>query len=409
MSPPLADVAPSFGSAASIARPAPVVLHWVFGHLRKRGSFEDYLVAAGRMARRRGLALHIVARSEIDPRVRADLADCGVTVECVPDDRLNALGFFVSTVRRLRPALVHCHFGSPSTSLALAAKALGVKRFVFTDHGSRTVLEDGPRRRSVGTAVRHLRRRVLARFIDLYLPVSDFVGRQVRGEVGAAGNRIVRLFNGIDLARFAPVEDEDARARLRCSTLGLLPGQRCVLYVGQLTAAKGVDDLLAIQDEVLRRHPDVAFVWVGDGALAADVQRGCSARAHHLGLRNDVDALLPAADLIVAPSRWHEAFCLTVAEAAAAGVPAVATTVGGIPEVVADGETGLLVPPGDRAALLAAIDSLLGDEPRRRAMAASARRRAEAAFSLAAMVQATFTLYGRLGIAARADRARKET
>ncbi|MCA0305661.1 MAG: glycosyltransferase family 4 protein [Proteobacteria bacterium] len=408
MSSPLADVAPAFGGAASTTDAPPLVLHWVFGHLRKRGSFEDYLVAAGRMARQRGLAMHIVARSEIDPRVRGDLADSGVTVDCVPDADLNALGFFIRTVRRLRPTLVHCHFGSPSTALALAAKALGVKRFVFTDHGSRTVLEEGAAPRKTGDRVRHLRRRLLARFIDLYLPVSGFVGAQVRREVGAPPPKVQRLFNGIDLARFQPVDDETERDYLRRAKFGLKPGQRCVLYVGQLTEAKGVDDLLAIQDEVLRRHPDVAWVWVGDGALAEEVLQRTSARALYLGLRSDVDALLPAADLIVAPSRWHEAFCLTVAEAAACGVPAVATTVGGVPEVVADGETGLLVPPGDRAALLAAIDRLLGDEPRRRAMAGAARDRAEAAFSLAAMVQATFNHYGALGVPARPS-SRKET
>ena len=400
MSPPLADAASTFGRPASIAAEPPLVLHWVFGHLRKRGSFEDYLVAAGRMARQHGLAMHVVARSEIDPRVRTDLSDCGVAVDCTADEDLNSLGFFVRTVHRLRPTLVHCHFGSPSTSLALAAKALGVRRFVFTDHGSRTVLEDGPAPRSMGARIRHLRRRLLARFIDLYLPVSGFVGAQVCREVGAPAGKVLRLFNGIDLARFVPIEDEGERDRQKRNKFGVGPGQRCVLYVGQLTAAKGVDDLLAIQDEVLRRHPDVTWIWVGDGELADAVLQHTSARAIHLGLRSDVDALLPAADLIVAPSRWHEAFCLTVAEAAAAGVPAVATTVGGIPEVVADGQTGLLVPPGDRATLLAAIDRLLGDEPRRRAMAEAARQRAEAAFSLAAMVQSTFNHYGALGVPA---------
>lgn len=408
MSPPFADAAPALGGAASAASAPPLVLHWVFGHLRKRGSFEDYLVAAGRVARQRGLAMHVVARSEIEPQVRTDLADAGVAVDCVPDDDLNALGFFVRTVRRLRPALVHCHFGSPSTSLALAAKALGVRRFVFTDHGSRTVLEDDAAPISAADRARHLRRRLLARFIDLYLPVSGFVGAQVRREVGAPSAKVRRLFNGIDLARFAPIEDESERDRLRRTRFGVPAGRRCVLYVGQFTAAKGVDDLLAIQDTLLQRHPDIAFVWIGDGALADEVLRHGSARAIHLGLRSDVDALLPAADLIVAPSRWHEAFCLTVAEAAAAGVPAVATTVGGVPEVVAAGETGLLVPPGDRDALLAAIDGLLADEPRRRAMGRAARRRAEGEFSLAAMVHATFNHYGALGVPS-ASPSRQET
>ncbi len=374
----------------------PVVLHWVFGHLRKRGSFEDYLVAAAEELARAGLRLHVVARLLIDPAVRSALEERGAGVTCAPDEDLNNSGFFARTVWRLRPRLVHCHFGSPSTSLALLAKALGVRRFVFTDHGSRTSLESG----AATASLRGLRRMFLASFVDLYLPVSDFVGEQIRREVGAPRRKVKRLFNGVDLGRFRPVAGPDERSRLRAS-LGVEPDRRCVFYVGQFTDLKGVDDILAIQDEVLRRKDDVAFIWIGDGPLAPEVERRTSARVRYLGLRNDVEALLPAADLILAPSRWHEAFCLTVAEAAASGVPAVAARVGGVPEVVLDGKTGLLIEPGDRAALLESCVRLLTDEPLRAAMAAAARRRAETSFSLATMVRDTLRHYQALGLRTR--------
>jgi glycosyltransferase involved in cell wall biosynthesis len=371
-----------------------LVLHWVFGHLRKRGSFEDYLLAMAEASQRAGTRLHIVARLLVEPTVGAALEDRGVTVQCVSDEDLNSQSFFARTVAGLRPGLVHCRFGSPSTSLALISKMLLVKRFVFTDHGSRTSLDN----EQTGSSLRRLRRRMLSLFIDRYLPVSDFVGQQIRREVGASSTKVARLFNGIDLVLFTPMADEHERARRRVALFGVELTQRCVLYVGQLTEAKGVDDILSIQDEVLRLFNDVCFIWVGDGPLADDVERRASKRVRYLGLRNDVDALLPAADLIVAPSRWHEAFCLSVAEAAAAGVPAIATRVGGVPEVVVDGKTGLLVEPGDRRALLEAVTQLLDDDRLRRAMGARARQRAEREFSLSAMVRSTSLHYRELGL-----------
>ena len=371
-----------------------VVLHWVFGHLRKRGSFEDYLVEAAHEARRSSVGMRVVARSEIDPDVLGILMSAGVEVQCTPDDDLNSVLYFARQVARFRPTLVHCHFGSPSTSLALMAKMLGVRHFVFTDHGSRTTLDNGSR----SPSLRRLRRRLYAGFIDLYLPVSDFVGDQIVREVGVARKRVARLFNGIDVHRFQPMSDQRARMLRRTRLFGVAPEHRCIVYVGQLTEEKGVGDILAIQDEILRRHADVAFIWIGDGPLSGALERKLSPRVRYLGLRNDVESLLPLADIILAPSRWHEAFCLTVAEAAAAGVPAIAARVGGVPEVVADGETGLLIPAADPAALAGAIDRLLGDDALRVSMGAAARRRAEALFSLSAMVSDTFDHYRRLGL-----------
>mgnify|MGYP001807504860 FL=1 len=366
------------------ARPA--VLHWVFGNLRKRGSFEDYLVASANEARRSAVRMHVTARSTVEPRVLCDLLSAGVDVQCTPDDDLNSLVHFARRVIRTRPTLVHCHFGSPSTSLALVAKLLGVRHFVFTDHGSRTTLDVAGRTISP----RRLRRRLYGSFIDLYLPVSDFVAEQIVREVGVPRGRVARLFNGIDVGRFRPASDQRERIAQRARQFGVAAELRCVVYVGQLTEEKGVGDILAIQDEVLRRHADVAFVWIGDGPLSVELERRLSPRVRYLDLRNDVDALLPLADFILAPSRWHEAFCLTDAEAAAAGVPAIATRVGGVPEVVADGETGLLIPAGNPGALAGALDRVLCDDTLRLGMGAAARRRAETLFNLETMVATTF-------------------
>ena len=380
--------------ALSQSRQTPAILHWVLGDLRKRGSFESYLIEMGKAARAAGVRMHIVSGKRADETILASLRAAGVEVTCVDDVTLDTVGYFARQVRRVRPWLVHCHFGSPSTRFAAVAKLLGVRRFVFTDHGSRSAQQMAEQPR----LMRQLRRKFYARFIDLYLPVSDFVARQLAREVGPRQGRVHRLYNGIEVDRYNPATDPAARAVGRACLFGIGPDRRCVAYVGQLTREKGVDDILAVQDEILARHPDVVFVWIGDGPLRPDVQARVSDRVLYLGLRNDVQHLLPHVDVQVAPSRWHEAFCLTVAEGAACGVPAVVSRIGGIPEVVVDGESGLLVAPGDREALAAAIDRLLGDETLRAAMAAAARTRAEKMFSLENMVATTFAQYRRLGL-----------
>jgi hypothetical protein len=125
----------------------------VFGHLRKRGSFEDYLLAMAEASQRAGTRLHIVARLLVEPTVGAALEDRGVTVQCVSDEDLNSQSFFARTVARLRPGLVHCHFGSPSTSLALISKMLLVKRFV-TRRGRKLGRQGQHGRRTFGGPVR---------------------------------------------------------------------------------------------------------------------------------------------------------------------------------------------------------------------------------------------------------------
>jgi glycosyltransferase involved in cell wall biosynthesis len=120
-------------------------------------------------------------------------------------------------------------------------------------------------------------------------------------------------------------------------------------------------------------------------ALAADL--GLADRVQLLGMRDDVPDLLRHADVLVHPATWGEAFGLTVAEGMASGCGVIATRTGGIPEIVTDGEDGLLVPPGDEIALAEAIDRLAFDPALRARLAAAGRRTVERAFSLSRCVR----------------------
>ncbi len=364
------------------------LLVWVFGQMDKRGSFEDYALCLAQRAHEAGLRAEFVAGPKSDPTLLQDLEAAGASMTCLPFAARDSAWQFVKEMLRRRPALVHCHFGSPSSIWAPIAYLLGARGFVFTDHGSRGVVEpeNAPK-----LSLRYLRRRLQAAFIDRYLPVSSFVGDMVMREVGAPRERVRTLFNGIDLSRARRAQKE-GRAAIR-ARLGLPQDARVALFVGNLCAEKGVPDLLAVQDELLAADPQAVMVWVGDGELRDGVRATANERVIVLGRRNDVPELMVASDLLVAPSRWYEAFSLVLAEAAAIGIPAVASRIGGIPEVVLDAATGLLVTPGDRPALLASLIQLLGDAGLRARLGAAASRRANALFSLDRMVSATLDEY----------------
>nr|WP_294519359.1 glycosyltransferase [uncultured Rhodopila sp.] len=377
---------------SSFPTPAPRrpdrLLVWVFGQLDKRAPFEDYALRLAERSHEADLAVDIVAGPVADPSLRADLEAAGATLTCLPHAALGSGWQFAKEMLRRRPTLVHCHFGSPSTVLAPIARLLGARGFVFTDHGSRRTVEEAG---GLALAVRRLRRRMQAAFIDRWLPVSSFNGDMVVREVGVARNRVRTLFNGIDLSRARRAE-ASSRTAIR-ARLGLPADARIALFVGDLSEAKGVPDILAIQDSMLAADPSAIMLWVGDGVLRDDVQRSAGPRVHVLGRRGDVPDLLRASDVLLIPSRWFEAFSLVAAEAAAAGVPVVASRIGGIPEVVLDGETGLLIPPGDRGALLAAVTRLLKDAALCDRLGSAAKRRAEATFCLEQMITATLDEY----------------
>jgi glycosyltransferase involved in cell wall biosynthesis len=173
-----------------------------------------------------------------------------------------------------------------------------------------------------------------------------------------------------------------------------------VLEVGRLCAVKGQRELIEALPRLART--DVTLLLAGEdvesgGAYREALERaardlGVADRVRFLGRRDDVPALLAAVDVLVLPS-WIEGLPLVVLEAMAAGVPVVATDVGGTPEAVADGETGVLVPPRDVDALAGAIDALLSDPERARRLGAAGRERARERFDAESAARRVVGLY----------------
>ncbi len=209
--------------------------------------------------------------------------------------------------------------------------------------------------------------------------------------------------SGVDLAAFAPPADRRARRR----ELGLPEDAPLAGIVAALRPEKNHALFVEAAARVLARLPGARFVIVGDGPERATVESlvaraGVGDAVRLLGARRDVARLWGALDVAVLSSHpVVETLPVTLLEAHACGVPAVSTDVGSVRDVVVEGGTGFLVPPGDGAALADRIARLLGDAGLRERLGAAARRRAEARFDVRAMVRAYEDLFARIARGSR--------
>ncbi len=246
---------------------------------------------------------------------------------------------------------------------------------------------------------RHLALPISSRISYVTLPdhvvaVSRFVGNYL-ASAGVPSERITVVPTGIDLSRYETQERGTLRAEL-----GLAENVPLVGTVAILRRKKGHAELLEAIPEILRRFPECHFVFAGDGPQQQNLEQriaelGLQSRVHMLGLRSDVVNVLRSLDVFVLPTH-QEALGTAFIEAGATGLPAVASDVDGVPEVVVDGETGLLVPVRDSMAIATAIESLLADPARRRAMGQAAKTRIAGCFSRMAMASGMVALYERL-------------
>ena len=254
--------------------------------------------------------------------------------------------------------------------------------------------------RDCGPYLTPLQRRVqryACQFADCVLVNADAVKDWLIAD-GYHPARIVVIRNGVDLGRFAQAGRPDALRR----ELGLAPGTTLVAVVSRLTRLKGLEQFLEAASALAPRIPNARFLIVGetsphDGWYLTELQNrakqlGVADRVIFTGIRSDVPSLLSSVDVAVMPS-LNEALSNVLLESMAAGVPVVATRVGGTPEAVSHGETGVLVPPGDAAALTTAIATLLADPELAARLGKAARQRIADRFSVERMVSATEQLY----------------
>jgi glycosyltransferase involved in cell wall biosynthesis len=292
--------------------------------------------------------------------------------------------------RRERPALVHTHTSKAGVVGRLAAWLAQVPVVIHTPHGHIFYGYYG----AVTSALIGLLERFLAKITDRIVTLTDR-GAHEHVQFHIAGmEKFATIHSGIDLAYFRSVQVDPAVKR---KELGLPPEGLIVGTVGRLVPIKGLEWLLKAASRVLAEFPQACFVIIGDGPMLGELRQltselGIGARVVFLGAREDVPECLAALDLFVLPS-LNEGMGRVLLEAMAVGCPVVATRVGGIPDIVADGTTGLLVSPRDDRALAEAILTLLRDRSRRAAYGEAARRHVDGRFDVETMVRNIERLY----------------
>lgn len=295
---------------------------------------------------------------------------------------VRAIGVMVQELRRANAQVVHINAMKAGLIAAPAARLLGLpvvwdfKDLVSADHYSSSL------------------RRVVVAYLNLFAARVIANSGAIRTELIRAGvhaDKVVALHNGIDLQRFSPQNAVAARERVRAE-LGLPPDAPVAVMVGRLAPWKGHDIFIRAAARVHVQRPEAHFLIVGDSAfdppayrlqlerLAIDGNLGDSLR--FLGFRDDVPHVMGAADVVVHCSTLPEPLGLTPIEAMALGKPVIAAAAGGTLETVADGETGLLTPPGNAEALVDAMLWVLNDPVATARMGAAGRERAERMFDL---------------------------
>ena len=322
---------------------------------------------------------------------------------------LRAVRALVAAIRRVRPTIVHAHTPKGGLLGMLAARAVGVPVRVYHMRGLPMLTARGVRR-----ALLRWSERIACACAHRVICVSHSVRAVAVAERLVAADRIVTLCggsgNGVDAyGRFAPrPADRTLRAERRAQW-SLPPDAVVVAFVGRVVRDKGVVELAQAWTALRERHPDAHLVIAGavepqdpvpEAVLAG--LRG-DARVHFLGHADEVRDVYAAADLIVLPTH-REGFPNVPLEAAAMQLPVVSTRIPGCVDAVADGRTGLLVPPGDAEALAGALGVYLSDPARRARDGAAGRARVLAEFDRTRIWEALHAEYRAL-LARRAPAA----
>ncbi len=294
-------------------------------------------------------------------------------------------------LRSLGPDIVHTR-NLPVLEYLVPAALAGIPGRIHGEHGRDMYDLDG-------TKVKYnLLRKAVKPFVNRFIAVSANLAEWLVETVGVHPERVVQIYNGVDIQRFRPCigprpsiasEDSASQGTLTLGTVGRLEKVK-----DQLTLVKAFLHLLDTEPGARER---LRLVIVGDGSLREEAQKLLqTANAESLawlpGERNDIPEILRALDLFVLPS-LREGISNTILEAMASGLPVVATRVGGNPELVREGETGLLVPAEDPVAMANAIRKYLNHPDLLRTHGQAGRKRVEQHFSMEKMVNGYMEVY----------------
>ncbi|WP_076344162.1 glycosyltransferase [Paludisphaera borealis] len=302
----------------------------------------------------------------------------GARIICLdkpPGIRLGLIHRIATVLRELGPQVVHTHDVTTLFYTGPAARRAGVPLVVHTEHGRGDY--------------HHFRKRLLGRLAGLYARpfycLTEDMAAWVTSHRIVPRRKIRLIFNGIDMARFREPCVPDAVR----SELGISPESPVIGTVGRLSEIKRQDVLIQAFARIRQRVPSAHLILVGDGPLRQSlgelaVALGLGDGVHFVGFRPHSAPYLRAMDVFALTSR-SEGMPQAVLEAQIVGVPVVVNRVGGLPELIDHGRTGLLVEPGNELELAESLLSLLSDPERRRQMSEAGRREVESRYDIGRM------------------------
>jgi L-malate glycosyltransferase len=333
-----------------------------------------------REVRRLGHRVVVCCYHEHDDAIVQDFREAGAEVRLLSWNRpanLLDMAYFVrnlaSVFRSLRPQIIHVQYLTPGFLAVLAAKISGCNNLLVSVHYPSTMVNRFQR----------LLFRLAALLASVTISNSMATERSWFGsatlldpEQDLPRVRHGTIYNCVDVEHIA---DRSAVYRTHGDGEALRKGGRLVLTaIGRLSPEKGLSILLEALHIVLRRNSEIILFIVGDGFLRKELEHKALVLGLHENIRwagtctpAEVLKYLAVTDIVIVPSLF-EGFGLVAAEAMAAGVPVIATSTGGLPEVVQNGKTGILVPPSNAAVLAEAIESLQHDKARRESMGEAA-------------------------------------
>lgn len=287
---------------------------------------------------------------------------------------------FCRLLRHEQPTILHTHSSKDSWLAGLAGKQAGVPALIRTRH--------------VSIPVHAHRLNLVYKIPDRIIVTASITRNHLVKHCGLDPNRVVTLPTGVDLNQFGPhISGKPFREEF-----GLDETTPIVGIVAQLRGSKGHDIFIEAARILSDQNPEMRFFIVGDG-LWGDLikekvkQEKMTNRIHLTGYREDIPAVMAALDVMVIASIRTDGIPQAGLQAMATGVPLVGTNVGGIPEILRDGETGLLVPAGDASSLADAISHLLSNPPLRKQLSTNGMKRVRKDYSLENMLDILERLY----------------
>jgi glycosyltransferase involved in cell wall biosynthesis len=349
-----------------------------------------------------------------DGPLRPQIEELGIPVEVLPQRRYSILAFplYVREMLAIRRALVRLvekyevdviqtHL-LRSLDFLVATLRFGTQRplIFWTVHNFNFALrpEHLPRFRWLAgpkQAAHSWLYRRMARWVNGFIAISNDVELAILKTIGPVRERIAIISNGVDIRRYQVAVDRSAIRR----ALGFEEEETLYTVVGTLKEQKGHRYLIEAVAPLIQRTRQLHLLVVGDGELRDSLKAqvhaaGIERNVHFLGNRSDVPTILAASDVFVLPSLW-EGLPMALIEAMASGLPVIATLVSGSQQVVEHNQSGILVPPGEVAALRQAMEALLSDPERAKLLGKAAQRRIEETYSARRQAEEHLILYRR--------------